>query len=281
RPITNTEILILNSQMHPTPAGEVGELYIGGISLARGYHNRPDLTAASFVRHPFSSDVNARLYKTGDLGRYLPNGQIAFIGRRDHQIKVRGFRVEPDEITTVLDRHPAIQSSVVVGRGDNGGERQQLVAYIVAAPGQELTASSLRRHLAKSLPEYMIPTLFVRIDSIPVTMNGKVDRAALPPPDSSNIVREQAALASESAVAKDLTTILAHLLKLDNVGCEENFFLLGGHSLLGMQLISKIQETFDVELSLLTLFERPTIRGLGSEIERLMLEGRKGLADVP
>lgn len=278
-PILNTEILILDSQMRPLPPGEVGELYIGGIGLARGYHNRPDLTAASFVRHPLSSDVDAHLYKTGDLGRYLPDGQIAFIGRRDHQIKIRGFRVEPDEITTVLDRHPAIRSSVVVGRADNGGEKH-LVAYIVAAPGQELTASALRSHLAKSLPEYMIPSLFVRLNSIPITMNGKVDRAALPPPDSSNIVRTKALVASESAVEKDLTTILSALLKLDNIGREENFFLLGGHSLLGMQLITKIQDTFDVELSLLTLFELPTITGLASEIERLMLEGQDGLGDV-
>src|SRR5947208_9979320 len=132
--------------MRPVPAGEVGELYVGGIGLARGYHNRPELTAASFVRHPLSLDIDTRLYKTGDLGRYLPDGQIAFLGRRDDQIKIRGFRVEPDEITAVLDRHPAIRSSVVVGRADNGSEKQ-LVAYVVATPGEKLTASALRSHL--------------------------------------------------------------------------------------------------------------------------------------
>jgi len=275
----NTEILILDSQMRPVPAGEVGELYIGGISLARGYHNRPDLTAASFVPHSLSSSFDTRLYKTGDLGRYLPDGQIVFLGRRDDQIKIRGFRVEPDEITAVLDRHPAIQSSVVVGSADGKGEKL-LIAYIVGAPGQELTASLLRSHLAKSLPEYMIPSLFVHLTSIPLTMNGKVDRAALPAPDSSNIVRTNAALASQSAVEKVLTTILSDLLKLDNIGCDENFFLLGGHSLLGMQLITKIQDAFDVDLSLHTVFELPTIRGLASEIERLMLQGQVGLAEV-
>jgi len=275
RPIMNTEILILNSQMRPMPAGEVGELYIGGLSLARGYHNRPDLTAASFVRHPFSSDVNARLYRTGDLGRYLPDGRIAFIGRRDHQLKIRGFRVEPDEITAVLNRHPAVQSSVVVGRSDKGEERH-LVAYIVAALGQELVASALRSHLSKSLPEYMIPTLFLRLNSIPLTMTGKVDRSALPAPDSSNIVRTKAVTAS-NAVEINLSTIISDLLKLENVGCDENFFLLGGHSLLGMQLITKVRDTFDVELSLPTLFELPTIRGLASEIQRLMLESRSGV----
>src|SRR5262249_29774848 len=157
------------------------------------------------------------------------DGQIAFIGRRDDQIKIRGFRVEPDEITAVLDRHSAIQSSVVIGRAVNGGEKQ-LVAYIVAVPGQELSAQALRTHLAKSIPEYMIPTLFVRVDSIPITMNGKVDRAALPPPDSSNILRAVARLAAESAVENHLRTILSNLLKLDEIGSEENFFLLGGHS---------------------------------------------------
>jgi acyl-CoA synthetase (AMP-forming)/AMP-acid ligase II/acyl carrier protein len=284
-PIMNTEILILDPQMRPVRAGEVGELYIGGICLARGYRNRPDLTAASFVHDPRASDANARLYKTGDLGRYLPDGQIAFLGRRDGQIKIRGFRVEPDEITAVLDRHHAIQSSVVVGYTNNDEERQ-LVAYIVAAPGQELTATALRSHLAKSLPEYMVPSIFVRLTSIPTTMNGKVDRTLLPPPNSSNMLRTKSAEASDGTVERHLTTIVSDLLKLDNIGGEENFFLMGGHSLLGMQLMTKIQDTFDVELSLVTLFERPTIRELASEIERLVLECQKveqtcSRSDVP
>jgi len=267
RPIKNTEIYILDSEMCSVPKGEVGEIYIGGISLARGYHGRPDLTAISFVSNPFSSEQGARLYRTGDWGRYLPDGQIGFLGRRDNQIKIRGFRVEPDEITAVLNRHPAIQVSFVAADTAKGAE--QLVAYILAGAAEEPSASELRAHLAKHLPDYMIPSLFVRLESLPLTVNGKVDRAALPQPNSGNIVRDNPT-AAETAIEKDLATIVSGLLELDELGCDENFFLLGGHSLLGMQLMTKIQNKFNVELSLLTLFERPTIRALASEIERLL-----------
>jgi amino acid adenylation domain-containing protein len=274
RAIKNTEIYILDSEMHPVSEGEVGEIYIGGAGLARGYHARPDLTAASFVPHPFSSETGARLYRTGDWARYLPDGQIGFVGRRDEQIKIRGFRVEPDEITAILNRHPAIQVSFVAAHGAKGTE--QLVAYILAGAAQEPSASELRDHLAKHLPDYMIPSLFVRLQSLPLTVNGKVDRAALPQPNSGNIVRDDPT-ALETAIEKDVAAIVSGLLGLEEVGCDENFFLLGGHSLLGMQLITKIQTKFRVELSLLTLFGRPTIRALASEIERLVLVRPSGV----
>jgi amino acid adenylation domain-containing protein len=269
RPIKNTEIYILDSDMRPVPEGEVGEIYIGGVSLARGYHGRPDLTAISFVPNPFGTKPGARLYRTGDWGRYLPDGQIGFLGRRDNQIKIRGFRVEPDEITAVLNRHPAIQISFVAADTAKGAE--QLVAYILAGAAAELSASELRAHLAKHLPDYMIPSLFIRLESLPLTVNGKVDRAALPQPNSGNIVRDNPT-AAETAIEKDLAAIVSGLLELDELGCEENFFLLGGHSLLGMQLITKIQTKFNVEMSLLTLFERPTVRALANEIQWLLLE---------
>jgi acyl-CoA synthetase (AMP-forming)/AMP-acid ligase II len=272
--ITNTEILILDSQMRPVPPGEVGEIYIGGTSLARGYHNRPDLTAESFLRHPLA--LNARVYRTGDLGRCLPDGQISFEGRRDEQIKVRGFRVEPEEITTVLSRHPTVQTSVVVCHGQNAAERK-LVAYVVAMPGHEATASELSSHVARFLPGYMIPSIFVRVDSIPLTVNGKVDRKALPTPTASNILRKSTTV-PESVVEKDLAAILSRLLKLDSIGRDENMFLLGGHSLLGMQLISEIRGTFKVELNVPMLFERPTIRGLAAKIETLKLQEQQGLS---
>jgi len=274
--ITNTEILILDSQMRPVPLGEIGEIYIGGLSLARGYHNRPDLTAESFLRYPFGTVLSDRVYRTGDLGRRLPDGQISFEGRRDEQIKVRGFRVEPEEITTVLSRHPTVQTSVVVGWGQNPAERK-LVAYVVAVPGHEATASELRNHVAKFLPEYMVPSLFVRLDSIPLTVNGKVDRGALPTLTSSNILREATTL-PESTVEKSVAAILSRLLKLNSIGRDENMFLLGGHSLLGMELISEIRETFKVELNVPMLFERPTIRGLAAKIEWLTLQKQQGLA---
>jgi amino acid adenylation domain-containing protein len=273
RPIANTEILILDSHMRPVPVGEIGEIYIGGMSLARGYHNRPELTAERFLYHPFSSVWNTRVYKTGDLGRWLPDGQISFAGRQDDQVKVRGFRVEPAEITSVLDRHPSVQTSVVLCSGPDAAQRQ-LVAYLVPAPGHEATASELRSHIAKFLPEYMIPSVFVRLNSIPVTANGKVDRKSLPVPDSSNILRETITVQPKSPLEKGLAAILSRLLKLDNIGRDENIFLIGGHSLLGIQLISKIRETFQVELSVPMLFQKPTIRGLATQIEVLKLAKR-------
>jgi amino acid adenylation domain-containing protein len=267
RPITNTDIFILDSHMRPVPAGTVGEIYIGGIGLARGYHNQPELTTDRFVRNPFSSAADGRLYRTGDLGCYLPDGQISFAGRQDDQIKIRGFRVEPSEIAIALNLHPAVQASVIVNR--HGGTcEQQLTAYVITGQ-QQVTASELRNHLAKCVPAYMIPSLFVRIDSLPLSINGKVDRAALPPPTSTNLLRERSAAIPETATQKQLGKIISGLLNVNDIGCEENFFLLGGHSLLAMQLLAKIREVFDVQLTLPMLFQQPTIHGLATIVESI------------
>lgn len=268
RPIDGVEIHILDDRQQPVADGTTGELYIGGAGLARGYRNRPDLTAERFIQNPFSAEPNARLYRTGDLARRLPDGQIAFLGRIDEQVKIRGYRVEPSEIATVLGQHSAVRSSVVIAREDARGEKE-LVAYLVLAPGAELNAGELREHLRKRLPDYMVPGEFVSIESVPVNANGKLDRAALP--SSSGNRHSEAYVGPRTAVEEELVKILAPLLKLERVGVNDNFFLLGGHSLLGTQLIARISETFGVDLTLLKLFDHPTVAEMSVEIEDLIL----------
>jgi amino acid adenylation domain-containing protein len=268
-PIDGVEIHILDDRQQPVAEGSKGEIYIGGAGLARGYRNRPDLTAERFLRDPFSAKAGARLYRTGDLARRLPNGQIAFLGRIDDQVKIRGYRVEPNEIATVLCQHASVQTSVVTAREDAPGEKE-LIAYVVLASGAELSAGELRDHLRKRLPDYMVPAEFVAIASVPVTTNGKLDRAALPAPDGSR-PQTESYVAPRTEVEEELAKILAPLLKLQRVGVNDNFFLLGGHSLLGTQLIARIGETFGVELSLLKLFDHPTVAEMSSEIEELIL----------
>jgi amino acid adenylation domain-containing protein len=270
RPIANTQIYILDEHLQQVPIGEPGELYIGGAGLAKGYLKRPELTAEKFIQHPFSNQPGAHLYKTGDLACYLPDGQIAFLGRADHQIKIRGYRIEPNEIVSVLNSHPSIQSSVVVAREDTPGNKR-LVAYIVPVPRAHIMSGSLRDILTTQLPEYMVPTAFVVLDALPLTPNGKVDRAALPAPDATNIVRDGASVAPSTPLEERLAEIIAILLNVEAIGRDDNFFMLGGHSLLGTQLITRVSETFGVDLPLRTLFEAPTIRQLSDEIEKHIL----------
>ncbi len=275
-PIANTQIYLLDDHLREVPDGQVGEIYIGGVSLARGYHNRPELTAERFIRSPF--DPSTRLYRTGDLARRLPDGQIAFLGRADYQIKLRGYRIEPDEIVTLLNRHPAVSSSLVLAREDLSGEKR-LVAYLVLAPEAEVTAHALREHLAASLPDYMLPALFVYLPALPVMPNGKVDRAALPAPDPTNTLRETAIARPATPTQERLVEIVAPLLGLQELGIDDNFFMLGGHSLLGTQIIMRVSQVFGVTLTLLTLFEAPTIRQLSAEIEQLVLARLETLSE--
>lgn len=270
RPITNTRIYILDEQRRQVPVGMEGELYIGGAGLARGYHGRPDLTGEKFIPDPFGADEKARLYRTGDLVRSLPTGEVAFVGRVDHQVKIRGYRVEPDEVAAVLAQAPEVRASAVVPRETAVGEKQ-LAAYVVPAPHAQLTESGLRQHLSAHLPDFMLPALFVRMDALPLTPNGKVDRSALPAPDATNTVREDAIRAPQSPIEEGLVEIVASTLGLEQVSVDDNFFLLGGHSLLGTQVITRIAESYGVELSLATLFESPTVAGLALEVERLIL----------
>jgi len=269
-PIANTQLYILDSEMNQLPVGLAGEVYLGGAGLARGYLNRPDLTAERFVANPFSDVPGARLYRTGDLARYLPDGQIAFVGRVDDQVKIRGFRIELNEITNRLNQHPAVRESIVIAREDTPGEKR-LVAYLVAYPEAMPTNNDLRSFLGKDLPDYMLPAVLVRMQSLPVGASGKVDRSALPAPTDDNIVRDQTFVAPRNATEERVAGIVARLLGLERVGVEDNFFLLGGNSLLGTQVIARLRESFGVEVSLLALFDHPTVSGIATEIEELIL----------
>jgi amino acid adenylation domain-containing protein len=271
RAIDNAETFVLDENMRRVPAGKPGELYIGGAGLARGYRNRPDITAEKFVANPFATNSSERLYRTGDLVRELPSGELEFLGRIDTQIKIRGYRVEPNEIVQSLNASADVEASVVVANEDDAGDKR-LVAYVVlAASANGVTGSALRAELRKQLPDYMIPATFVRIDALPVTSNGKVDLAALPVPKNGNVLADEQYVAPESIVDQKLAAIIAPLLHVERVGLHDNFFFLGGHSLLGTQLISKISETFGVELSLLNLFDHPTLAEMSQEIEQLIL----------
>lgn len=270
RPITKTHVYILDENLQPAPLGVPGELYIGGAGVARGYLNRPDLTAERFVRDPFSDQPNARLYKTGDMARYLVDGQIGYLGRIDEQIKILGYRIEPVEIEAALDRHPAIESSVVTACGSTC-EEKRLTAYLVMRNGTTPAAADLRAFLQNSLPDYMVPTVFVKMATLPLTLNGKVDRASFPEPNAENTLRDEAFTAPRTPIEERLAKIVCSLLNLNEVSINDNFFLLGGHSLLGTQLIVKIRDAFGVDLALRTLFDAPTISELSSEIERLIL----------
>jgi amino acid adenylation domain-containing protein len=278
RPIANVQVHILDESMQPVPVGVVGEVYIGGAGLARGYLNRPELTAEKFVTTPSGDHGSERLYRTGDLARYLLDGSVDFLGRIDQQIKLRGFRVELGEIEAVLSAHPAVQTSVVVAH-ENGVDSKRLVAYVVPAPGSNPTAPDLRAFLGTKLPDYMVPTTFVRLEALPLTANGKVDRAALPDPDAPRPDLDASVMAPRTVVEEGLTDIVATLLGLEQVGIDDNFFLLGGHSLTAAQLIARVQDDFGVDLTLRTVFEAPTLAALSGEIERLILADLEALPE--
>ncbi|MGC2550236.1 MAG: non-ribosomal peptide synthetase [Candidatus Sulfotelmatobacter sp.] len=278
RAIDNAEIYILDEELKPVADGVPGELLIGGAGVGRGYLNLPELTAQKFIADPFGSAAGVRLYRSGDLARKLPDGQIAFMGRMDDQIKIRGYRIEPGEISAVLNRHPAISSSSVTAHTDDSGE-SRLAAYIVAAGSAPLTSAQLRTFLAESLPEYMVPATFVKLKSMPRTASGKVDRAALPKPNGDNTLNDNPFAPPQSEIEQWLAGFLTGLLKVDRVSRDDNFFNLGGHSLMGAQLIAKVYQRFAVELSLRSLFDHPTIAEISAEIERLLFTKVETMTD--
>jgi amino acid adenylation domain-containing protein len=278
RPIDNVQIYILNEQMQAVPAGESGEICIGGAGLARGYRNRPNLTAVKFVPNPFSLDADSRLYKTGDLGRCLPNGQIEFLGRADEQIKIRGFRIEPAEIVKVLDEHPGVRASAVVAREIAPGDKR-LIAYFVPSAKLLPTHAEVRNSIAARLPEYMVPAAFVKLEALPLNTSGKINRSALPAPTTENTLRDDTFIAPRTPIEERLASMLAPLLGLDKVSVEDNFFLLGGHSLLGTQLIARVRDAFGVELALRALFEAPTIARLSAQVEKLLLARLEAMSE--
>lgn len=264
KPIPNTLIYILDAELQPVPVGVVGEIYIGGAGVARGYLNRPELTRERFVRNPFRDDPRARLYKTGDLGRWLPEGVIEFRGRADGQVKLRGFRIEPGEIENVLLRHPGIGEAVVTLCEENPG-RKRLVAYVVAKhPPADI--AGLKAALRDKLPDYMVPSAIVSLEALPLTPNGKVDRKALPAPGVAS--SEECVSAPRTPVEEVLAAIWAEVLDVARVGVTDNFFDLGGHSLLVTQVTARIRSALQADLPVRALFESPTIAQLAAAVER-------------
>ncbi|MGJ5676043.1 MAG: amino acid adenylation domain-containing protein [Nostochopsis sp.] len=266
RPIANIKIYLLDKYLNPVAIGVTGEVYIGGVGIGRGYLNRPELTAENFIPNPFSDKEGDRLYKTGDLARYLPNGEIEYIGRIDNQVKIRGFRIELGEIEAVITQHPAVREAVVVVSEDSG-DSKRIVAYVVPQKEQTLTISELRNFLESKLPNYMIPGAFVILEALPLTPNGKVDRKALPIPELTQISSSNIILPS-TPIENLLADIWAEILGIEKIGINNNFFELGGHSLIATRVNSQIRQVFQVELPLRCLFEKPTIAELAKEIEK-------------
>jgi amino acid adenylation domain-containing protein/non-ribosomal peptide synthase protein (TIGR01720 family) len=262
RPIANTQVYILNRAMQPQPVGVAGELYIGGDGLARGYLKQAEQTAEKFVANPFSNDGSSRLYRTGDLARFLPDGEVEFIGRIDQQVKVRGYRIEPGEIEAELRQHPEIREALVIARDEAEGHKR-LVAYVVGARHSAPTTSELRDYLGQRLPAYMIPSAFVTLKSLPVTRNGKVDRRALPEPEQIRPELERSFIAASNEIEETLAAIWCQVLGLEKVGRLNNFFELGGDSILSLQIVARANRA-GLRLTPKQLFENPTIGELAA-----------------
>jgi acyl carrier protein len=261
----------LDRLLRPVPVGIPGELYIGGAGVARGYLGRPDLTAEKFVGNPFSRAIGARLYKTGDLVRYRPDGNLEFLGRIDNQVKIRGFRVELGEIEQAIRFHQSVADAVVIAEEAEGGEKR-LVAYVVPVRSEKVTVSELRELLAEKLPAYMLPAAFVLIAELPMMPNGKIDRKALPHLDQTRPELDENFEAPRSHLEDTLAAIWCELLKVDRVGVHDNFFELGGHSLLGAKMISNLRRRLPVELNLIDIFQSPTIARLAALINQRQAE---------
>ena len=260
RPVANTQIYLLDEDLNPVPIGISGELHIGGVQVARGYINRQDLTDEKFIKDIFSKNPDARLYKTGDLCQYLEDGSISYIGRNDFQVKIRGLRIETDEIQSVLNQFSSINEGIILAREDSPGD-QRLVAYFVVNANESPTPAEMRKFLSGKLPEYMIPQHFIEIKKIPVTSNGKLDRRALPAPKESDLIEEKFVEASNQA-EKIIAEIWKKILDRKQVGVRSTFFELGGHSLLMMKVLSELQNAFTNDLTIVSLFQYPTIEAL-------------------
>jgi amino acid adenylation domain-containing protein len=263
RPVANARVYLLDSYLNLVPVGVPGELHIGGIGVANGYLNLPQLTEEKFIADIFSDSPSARLYKTGDLAKYLPNGDIEFVGRRDNQVKIRGFRVEPGEIESVLGKHPGVNEAAVVLREDASGNKR-LVGYVVRSEQGSATENELRRHVQSRLPEYMVPSEFVFLESMPLTPNGKVNRRALPVTKADSASGENDAPATNDPLQAQLIKIWEELLGRKPIGVQGNFFDLGGHSLLAARLMQRVKQVFDKTLPLAVLLQAPTIEQLAT-----------------
>ncbi|MBN1237197.1 MAG: non-ribosomal peptide synthetase, partial [Gammaproteobacteria bacterium] len=268
RPIANSEVHVLDAQLEPAPAGLAGEICIGGAGVARGYLNDPALTAQKFVPSPFGDEPGKRLYRTGDIGSVDAAGALRFIGRADHQVKLRGYRIELGEVESVLSRHPKVDRCVAVVREDAPGE-PRLVAYFVPRErGPRVSAAALREHARACLPEFMVPSVFVQLVKLPQTRNGKIDRGALPAPEHAPQRPETRYVEPGSDAEKKIADIWMQVLNVDKVGTRDNFFDLGGHSLLMVQVHSRLREAFGKELSLVEMFRNPTVQALAAYYTR-------------
>jgi len=265
KPVANTSLYVLDPERQPLPFGSEGELYIGGDGLARGYFERPELTAEKFVPDPFSASPGARMYRTGDLARYRTDGNVEFLGRLDHQVKIRGFRIELGEIEAVLEQYPAVQQAVAVAREGDFGSKY-LAAYFIPRSGGSFSLSELREHLRKQLPEYMIPSALVGLHEFPLTPNGKVDRKALPAPQADDYQQDREYVAPRDGFEKKLAALWEEVLGVRPVGVKDGFFDLGGQSLQAARLFTKIIHTFGKELPLTTLIHAPTVELLANEL---------------
>lgn len=280
--LPNTQVLLLDRHLQPVPIGVPGELYIGGASLTRGYLNRPDLTKEKFIPNPFDNSQSNRLYKTGDLARYLSDGNIEFLGRLDDQVKIRGFRIELGEISTALQQHPAVQETVVTAFDDKLGEKR-LVAYVVPHPKQAPTISELRKCLQKQIPDYMMPSAFVMLNALPITLNGKLDRQALPAPDWTRPELEASFTAPRTLEEQILANIWIQVLGVEQVGVQDNFFELGGDSILSIQIVARAKEA-GLCLTPMQLFHHQTIAELiavASKTPKIKIEQGSVIGKVP
>lgn len=275
RPIANTQIYILDGNMQPVPVGVPGELYIGGVQVGRGYWRRPDLTGQKFVPDPFTA--GGRLYRSGDLARWLPEGSIEYLGRLDQQVKIRGFRIEPGEIESILSEDCRIQQAAVIVREDVPGDRR-LVAYFSSREADGPGAAELRTLLSSRLPEFMVPSAFVRLDALPLTPNGKIDRHALPQPDNTHCAQDCPYEPPRTQIEREISAIWKNVLLVDRVGARDNFFDLGGYSLLAADILRRVRERYEIDLPLRSIFEAPTVNALATRIETLLWAARGDIA---
>jgi amino acid adenylation domain-containing protein len=275
--IAHTPIYLLNGNLEPVAPGETGEIFIGGSNVGRGYRKQPALTETRFVPDPFSGRPGARMYRSGDLGSTLPTGQIQFHGRVDEQQKIRGYRVEPAEVASVLTRHPDVHTCVVTGYDDVSGRK--LAAYVVPEAETRPEAAELREFLRQRLPEYMIPSAFLRLEALPLNSRGKLDRDRLPAPNQAQGRDESGYRAPQSPVEEQVAGIVAALMGLKQVGLDDNFFLLGGHSLLGTQLVLRVRQKFSVDITLRHLFEAQTVGKLAARVENMLMAKLESMSE--
>jgi long-subunit acyl-CoA synthetase (AMP-forming) len=277
KPISNTQMYVLDPHRNPVPVGVRGEIYVGGDGLALGYWNRAALTAERFVENPIAPEQSKRLYRTGDLGRWRGDGEIEYLGRVDGEVKLRGMRIDLGEIESVLLSHAGVREGAVI-RVEEGGEAR-LVAYLVPEDGEKADGRELRRYLRSKLPEHMVPARFVQVAELPLLSSGKVNRRALATVEGG-VLSEQGTVAPRTAVEQKLAGMWREVLKVAEVGVDQNFFELGGHSLLALQVMVRIRREFDVELGVRTMFEEPTIAELAIEVEKARAMGMKAQTPV-